>query len=567
MADDEKQSEQNEEPRDQQVPFFSMKTPQVLLYSGVIGWTAFALISGIWVKKTRESNLVLKANKTEISRLENDLTSEKQNVTAEQAKVSEQKQLVADRDQTIDGLGKDLADAKQSITQAEKLLSETKQQHKKHYDALFDKAHTTLENLAQTSTTKENLETWASFLNAYPLSAPKKNEAAFSKIAEGFFRLKLYDRCAHYLKLSNNFDPELKARLEGEVSIVGAFNRIDDAFAKKQKVAEIETLLNTASRLVAELGKVKDQPQTPESLKKLKQYELLSAKLLTYRTRLVLEAPPKEAFKTLEKLVKESEKMASKADSTLAQRLHLLDSATKAFSLASDLGQKESVAAHKKTITAACDLVAKIEKAHAAIARSKGIVSMTELDALFMEGDSAQISKKATELEAIAQAADAANKSIFEAAAAGHRAAVLFEKSQFTNGRNLLSKSIATLKAICNKAPANTLAHFRLGVLYWMQGQLTTSKDVSFKALKDATAILDTSVPKAPVTEIRQIKQFLAIIQGDLGHLAADLGKKDDAKKHFTSALSHWKYVVDNWGATEETKEGIDYCSWRISKL
>lgn len=520
------------------------KIIQLLIFNGVLGWIAFLITITLWITSSKKH-----AKSIENLHSKNELAKQlDQMVLAQNLELTEKGLQISTQDQKILQIKEALENVKSSHISA--LNSEITKS-----ELLFLMIRKSLSKPSENETT---LDSYATIILQSPSKDTIFNNQFHSFLAEEYFKLDSLDKTKKHLKLSQNFNPEQIQRINKALNLKLAILSVKNAIKNKLPQKQIATNLKKAYTLVDELA---------NDLTKKDQVEQLRSTLLNLETLAVLNSPPQEALAALQRLLN-SQKVTAQLETTpLSQRLHFLETSTMAYDLSLSVNRTSDAENYKKMISLASSLVEKLEQDHPQISYSKAVVELRQLDTLFIDGDASVILKSINVLQSHAKKTNGSYPTIFLAAADGHKAAVLYERGEITNAKNLLTTAIGKLKALCVKSPTHNLALFRLGILHWLQAQLTQSDDTSYLHLKYSTEVLDQSSNNADRLQERAIRQFAAMVEGDLGHLNERKGNKKDAKKHFNAALNHWHTIEKNWGKNEETKEGIRYCKWRFDKL
>ncbi len=536
-------------------PAIEQRTTQLVLFKAALGWTAFILTAALWTSSSKRHAKSIESHHVEMHKKDEVVTRRDQTISDKDSILKSKDIELSKRNSSIIDLDSQLSDVKMALAIEKSDAIKRLESERLKRVALFGQ-------IQQSPKTQGNNEAilnyWASVIKKAPVSDAPFNEEFHSYLAEQYFTLSLIEKTREHLTLSNHFNPEQEKRINDSLSLSTAITIVEKSIQNRLPADQIATALKHAYALVDELSKDPTKKELAEQLR---------SKLLKLETVSALNAPPKEALVALHSLMVSQQTAAQKATSPLSQRLHFLETATMAYGLSRSLNRDEDATLYKKQIDVAAELVAKLKKDHPQISQAKAAVKLRELDALFIDGESSIILKNVSLLQTYAKQADSIHSVIYLAAADGHKAAVFYERGEITNGRNLITAAIDKLKAVCDKVQDHSLAHFRLGILHWLQAQLTQSADVTYLQLNLSSKALNKASKTADRLQERAIRQFAAMVEGDLGHLNAEKGKKDTAKKHFTTALSHWNAIVGIWGENEETKEGIRYCKWRVSKL
>jgi len=147
------------------------------------------------------------------------------------------------------------------------------------------------------------------------------------------------------------------------------------------------------------LTKLKHAHTLVNNLAKDKTSEKYTKLLLELETKVALTGPPKLALGAMLKLTKANKVVASSPDTNLLYKLNYLNTLTKAYSLSVALSETKQSAQIKKEIYQASEYIIAIKKDHPDVAFAKASVALSELDNLFLEGNSSQIFSKVKTIE------------------------------------------------------------------------------------------------------------------------------------------------------------------------
>lgn len=525
-------------------PILKRKTTHAIMYVGAIGWTAFILTTTLWVNSAKSKKRYIKAHQE--AKDQHEVQMDYLDKVILKYQVSDKKQS-----QRISKLEKyALSSEKQKEQLIASEAAKTKAEQKKLH-ALFNRAMARLSKLELSE-----INFWANEIQKYQTDDQLFIQEFHSHLAERYFALSQIEKTKNHLKLSQNFSPEQITRLNSQLDINLAVEAVKRAISSKQNSKQIKQKFTTAYALLTELPNDKKE-----------QSDRLYSDLINLEIKLALSFPAKESLPALTSILAKLRKKCQKTDCGLPIKTHYLRAATDAFILSNAYTSKSESQKYKAEVEKAIQTILtkhpSHEPAHAAASR----LLLIELDSLFMEAEPPQITAKIQELEKRAKDAGKETKTIMLAAADGHKAALFFEKGQITNASNTLKTAIRSIQSINESSEFSPLAMYRLGILLWLQSQLTNSSDVKFKSLNDSANILSKALEQDTKRDEHNIRQFLAMVEGDLGHHTAENGRNDLAKKHFSHAIKQWKIIIKTWGITEEAKEGLKFCEWRVNQL
>lgn len=536
-------------------PIIENKFTPVLLFCGALGWTAFILTTAIIDNaEQRTAQAVEKFTKmdavksSEISELNHKIQQ-----LSSQVKAKDNELLTLQNDIKLK-----IAELKESELKAQSTQIETEKRIKEISIRSEKLITSILSHILHDSIAVNDLQIWSKILQEHLDNDSQQARQIHSNLADLFFKKGLIEETKLHLKLANGFNKEQEERLLKGLGFNSAIEKLKVLVANNNDLKLIENQFKFVDSLVQQLA---NDPSKKE------EYLKYSTDIIELRTELALKAPPKEAIQALSLLLNSQLETTLIESSLLVSKIHFLKTATNAYQLSNALGQTEDQKKFESLIDQVVTLLVNEESAKEVIYTSRGIVALAKLDALFIEGEPSQIFKAIDEVEKAAKNSTPELNIILTAAAQGHRASVYYEQGRITNSRDILLASTKTLRDLCESSVDNSFAHFRLGILYWLQAQLTNSKDNMLVSLKTSKQWLTKSISISdPIIE-RSVLQFSAMVEGDLGHMIAEIGKKEESKTHFTEALNHWKMIEEKWGQTSETKEGVSFCEWRIKQL
>ena len=430
----------------------------------------------------------------------------------------------------------------------------------KQTEAGQEELHLTLvsllaKELLSAGATSEEIDRFVKALHGQPLTNPTQVQLYHNQIAKSYLHAGNHDSANKHLALAGDTDSPKTQKLIADIQLSKAIANVNKAIKDKLSDAETKKSFQHAWE-VLETRKTSDPTSYAETSNNLFELQLTH----------ILSSPPLEAIKKFESLLgtlKTEQKLSGRnAKKILAVTL-------RAYLISYALGNKEQCKHYETLITNTKADIPKLKDGSTdpQIFTVEATLSLSKLDELFITGEPSAILKQVSHLQQITKHKNFPTSVIFDSAAAGHQAAVYFERGEITKGRKFLTDGISNLQAFVKKHPQHATAQFRLGVLYWLQAQLTTSSSVVSTSLQEAKVTLEKALQLKTGVLTNTIEQFSAMVDGDLGHFAYKNNRKSDAKRFFSSALAHWKKIEQKWGKTSETKEGIDYCTWRISSL
>lgn len=528
------------------------KIPIFLIYSGLLACTVFTLFLIQTLKQNRNqsrkinnlhSTIVEKDNKISLSKAYAGSLIDQQKIAQKQLE-----KLHSSHEADIQKITSQLENKQLSYNELSQQLNLTT----KDLEKIFTKVDSSvLENV-------ETLEKWSEFAITSLQKEASHTRFFHSILANKYFLLGQVEKTQLHLGLAKNIDPVLNKKLNDGLNLDSSFTQLEDAIKTSSDASTVEAKFKIIENLIQ---KLKDDPdKQPEFLES-------SLRVLNLRSQLSLKAPPKKALSALDTLLLKQKEISLDPNSLTIHKLHFLDICTNAYQLAAALDEDKKKVEYEALVIKVTDILAKDPKQQHKVHYSLGIIALDKLDHLFIDGNPTQIFNMIAVLEKHANLVNSPFKSVFIAAAQGHRAAVYIEQGKKTSARNITAKSISDLSALCKKEPSVSLAHYRLGILYWMQALFTSKTSQAIDSLKKSKlALAKALIHTTPIIE-RNILQFTAMVDGDLGHYMIGIGKKTEAKDFFSKALKNWELIQSKWGSNTETKEGVDYCKWRVQSL
>ena len=528
------------------------KVPIILTYTGVMGCTVFALFLNQTIKENRQQATSL-----------NDLNSVIHEKDKQISLAKAHSQSLTDRQRLSD---EELARL-QSSHQIE-IQKNQAQFAKKElvYKSQTEQLNRAIKDLEKTFTEIGSnsldditaLEKWSTFATNNLLEDAPHTRFFHSLIANKYFALGQVEKTQFHLAKARNIDPILDKKLSDSLNLDSALLALEETIKTSTDASSVEAKFKITENLIQKLKG--DSAKESDFFK-------YSLKILNLRSELSLKAPPNKALSALDDLISKQQDTSLDINSLTINKLHFLEVCTNAYQLASTLGEDKKRTLYEKLAIKVANLLSKEANVQDKVNYSLGIIALAKLDDLFIEGNTTQIFNMISVVEKHAKLANPPFNHIFSTAAQGHKAAVYIEQGKKTSARKITTQAINDLSALCKKEPRISLAHYRLGILYWMQALFTTEVAKAVDSLKLSEVALGKAlVHTSPVIE-RNILQFTAMVEGDLGHHMIGLNKKTAAKAYFSSALKNWKTIQDKWGVTSETTEGVDYCKWRVGQL
>ncbi len=156
---------------------------------------------------------------------------------------------------------------------------------------------------------------------------------------------------------------------------------------------------------------------------------------------------------------------------------------------------------------------------------------------------------------------------LLAASSAGVRAFPLWERGKITAAVKLMDSSIQRLETLQKKEPNNTEVQYLLAVAYWERSAMRVSINDNLKDATKASKLLVNIVNQGAGKREASVRRTLALLYGDIGHIAAESDQKKIAKQYFKQSLEHWTYLHNNWDTGSEYSEGIRWCKQNIQKL
>ena len=156
---------------------------------------------------------------------------------------------------------------------------------------------------------------------------------------------------------------------------------------------------------------------------------------------------------------------------------------------------------------------------------------------------------------------------LLTASSSGMRAFQLWERGKITAAVKLMDNSIQQLETLQEKDPANTEIQYRLAIAYWERSAMRVSINDNLKDATKAAKLLVSIIDQGAGKREASVRRTLAILYGDIGHIAAESNQKKIAKQYFQQSLEHWTFLHNNWDSGSEYSEGIRWCKQNIQNL
>ncbi len=156
---------------------------------------------------------------------------------------------------------------------------------------------------------------------------------------------------------------------------------------------------------------------------------------------------------------------------------------------------------------------------------------------------------------------------LIDASSAGVRAFQLWETGKITDAVKLMDKAVSTIQELSKEDPKNTEIQYRLAISLWERSAMRVSINDSLKDATKAAKLLVTIINLGAGKREASVRRTLAILYGDIGHIAAESNQDKIAKQYFQQSLKHWQFLHDNWDSGAEYSEGLRWCKQKIRSL
>ncbi|SHK05453.1 hypothetical protein SAMN02745181_3140 [Rubritalea squalenifaciens DSM 18772] len=157
--------------------------------------------------------------------------------------------------------------------------------------------------------------------------------------------------------------------------------------------------------------------------------------------------------------------------------------------------------------------------------------------------------------------------SILESSILGVRAFMAWDKGEREKAEQMMEKAVSNMRSYQAKHPEEVEAKYRLASLYWERSSMRNSSPQAIADGRLAAEQLAALINHGAGRREASARRMLAIIFGDIGHMAAEAGKSKEAKQYFSSARDQWSYLSAKWGDCDEYREGKRWCTSRINGL
>ncbi len=154
----------------------------------------------------------------------------------------------------------------------------------------------------------------------------------------------------------------------------------------------------------------------------------------------------------------------------------------------------------------------------------------------------------------------------------GLRAGIQRDKGQSNEAMAAYDEGCRMLEALRASSPGNAMVSYRLALLWWQKGRmlgLAGNREEEVVFIGKAKDLLGRLESDAASTGPRpeQLQSSGAYLLGDLGHSLQLAGKKEDAVKAFTEAVTLWESLLASRPQSEEYSEGLAWCRQRLTDL
>lgn len=147
------------------------------------------------------------------------------------------------------------------------------------------------------------------------------------------------------------------------------------------------------------------------------------------------------------------------------------------------------------------------------------------------------------------------------------RSFMLWDRGQRAKAHTMMSSEIEKLRKYGAEHPKDVEVSYRLASLLWERSSMRADQGEALKDGHAAAQVLVELIKKGAGKRDAASRRVLAIIFGDIGHLALSAGQKDLAKQYFEQALAQWGALREKWGDSDEYAEGIRWCQKQLKEL
>jgi hypothetical protein len=159
-----------------------------------------------------------------------------------------------------------------------------------------------------------------------------------------------------------------------------------------------------------------------------------------------------------------------------------------------------------------------------------------------------------------------------KAAQLGLRAGILRDRGMREEAMKDFEDGIRMLEAIRASSPGNSMAAYRLALLWWQKGRMLGmggQREEEIALIGKARDLLDKleAAPAADGPRPEQLQRSGAYLLGDLGHSLHLAGRRNDAFIAFSDAVSVWQSLLQSRPQSEEYSEGLSWCKQRLEDL
>jgi len=539
----------------------SRKLRRGRVLSVIGGWLACSLTTFYWISSNSKHSATIERQEGRITVLHEELQAayQKNRKLRKTAHLTEQKITKTEKlhQQAVAKLEKQKEDTK--VTR-DLLIKHLRAQIQKELDELAT-IQSSIETQLDEPTRKlalSNVERIKASTTSRPTSLFKaEHKAIHSKLAEIYSTLGDFTQCKEQLVLADGYDPKLTKSLTSRMDLEHSMNRVNTAITDK-KNQEAEAAISDVYKIIETM---KEDPNKSDLV------ESLTKRLLTAQGHILLNEKPAAALPKFLKHVEHLRKLAKADDAPVSIKESYMNTCIDASLLCQAAGDKKKAAELNTEAREAAIMLetASPDSKDSVIAKSR--LLLIQADNLFSEGNATAINKLLDQLKIDIVEADEDTKKIVTAAALGHKACLQYDKGLSTSARENIKLAVDSAKDVYDKDPNNIFVQYRYSILLWQHANLSRKKDDNLKLLNQSADVLHTALKQSTHYREYFFRELLAMIEGDLGHLAVQSNKNDTAKKHITNALKQWESINEQWGKSEEREEVIKWCKSNLQRL
>lgn len=198
-------------------------------------------------------------------------------------------------------------------------------------------------------------------------------------------------------------------------------------------------------------------------------------------------------------------------------------------------------------------------------------------EAAVLSGDTSEAEARSTEAIRILQELISEQPDLVEAVSRlasqiGLKAGLMRDRGEGKAALESFDEAIRMLEGVYASHPGNSLAGYRLSLLWWQKGKMlgmsgkrAEEVDLIRRARGMMTRLEADKNPGGPPME--KIQSSSGYLLGDLGHALQLAGNKEGAKVAFGESAAFWQHLLEARPKSEEYQESLAWCRQRLKEL